>query len=88
MTTNQDNALKQAQAVLRGLTFKDDKITGALEAIYRAMEAKRSAADEGWQQLPGRLRGRGDYLRDSGHVKDAELMYDAAAEIEDLRSRK
>lgn len=38
MTTKQTDALKQAQAVLRGLTFKDRKITAALEAIHRALE--------------------------------------------------
>ena len=30
-------ALKQARAVLRALSFKDDKVTRALEAIYRAL---------------------------------------------------
>jgi len=38
MTTKQTEALKKAQAVLRGLTFKDSAITAALEAIHRALE--------------------------------------------------
>ena len=38
MTTKQTDALKRAQSVLRGLSFADSKITGALEAIRRALE--------------------------------------------------
>lgn len=40
---------------------------------------------EGWQELPARLRGRADWLRERGRIKDSELMYDAATEIEALR---
>lgn len=36
--SRQVSALKQAQAVLRGLTFRDTPITHALEAIHRALE--------------------------------------------------
>lgn len=39
-----------------------------------------------WEALPQRLRGRGDWLRERGRIKDAELMYDAALEIDGLRS--
>ena len=46
-----------------------------------------SRADESWQALPQRLRGRGDFLITRGQIKDAELLYDAATEIEGLRSR-
>ena len=40
------NALIAAQAVLRGLTYKDDKITSALEAIASALEELRVAQYE------------------------------------------
>lgn len=51
------------------------------------VEEKRiSQSEENWQALPGRLRGRGDFLRDRGRIKDAELMFDAATEIEGLRA--
>ena len=88
MTTKQTQAMTQAQAALRGLTYRDSKVTAALESLHRALAERMSAADEGWQQLPQRLRGRGDFLRDRGQIQDAELMYDAASEIEDLRGRK
>ena len=45
-----------------------------------------SRTDENWQALPKRLRGRGDFLLKRDHTKDAELMFDAATEIEALRS--
>lgn len=45
------------------------------------------ACDESWEALPGRLRGRGDWLLSRGRIKDAELMFDAATEIEGLRIR-
>ena len=38
MTTKQTAALKQAQAVLRKLTFRDSQITSALAAIHSALE--------------------------------------------------
>jgi hypothetical protein len=44
-------------------------------------------ADESWNTLPQRLRWRGDFLITSGQIKDAELLYDAATEIEGLRAR-
>ena len=44
-----------------------------------------SHADENWKALPQRLRGRGDFLLTQGRIKDAELMFDAATEIEALR---
>jgi len=46
-----------------------------------------SHADENWEVLPQRLRGRGDWLLERGRIKDAELMFDAATEIESLRAR-
>jgi hypothetical protein len=42
-------------------------------------------ADENWQALPQRLRGRGVWLEERGRIKDSELMYNAATEIEILR---
>lgn len=39
-----------------------------------------------WEVLPQRLRGRGDWLKERGRIKDCELMYDAATEIELLRN--
>lgn len=39
------------------------------------------------QALPQRLRGRGDFLVKRRRVKDPELMFDAALEIESLRSQ-
>jgi hypothetical protein len=47
-----------------------------------------SHTDENWAALPKRLRGRGDFHRNNGRIKDAELMYDAATEIELLRGSK
>ena len=41
--------------------------------------------DNVWQALPQRLRGRGLWLQQRGRIKDCELMYDAATEIELLR---
>jgi len=38
MATTQVQALKQCQAVLCGLSFKDAQITAALEAIGRALD--------------------------------------------------
>ena len=50
------------------------------------IESKLSHCDENWEALPQRLRGRGDWLLQRGRIKDAELMYDAATEIEQLRN--
>lgn len=47
-----------------------------------------SQSDENWEAMPQRLRGRGDWLLQRGRIKDAELMFDAATEIEGLRTRK
>lgn len=52
-----------------------------------AHERPISQADESWEALPQRLRGRGDWLLKRGRIKDAELMFDAATEIESLRQR-
>lgn len=46
----------------------------------------KAGATEGWRELPQRLRGRGDFLLKQGRIKDAELMFDAATEIEGLRA--
>lgn len=54
-------------------------------APLMAARKTMSAADEGWRELPQRLRGRGDFLLQRGRIKDAELMFDAATEIEGLR---
>jgi hypothetical protein len=40
-----------------------------------------------WQELPTRLRGRGNWHADRSRIKDCELMYDAATEIEALRTQ-
>lgn len=57
-------------------------------AMARLMqEVPLSRTEENWQALPERLRGRGDFLIMRGQIKDAELMYDAATEIEGLRAR-
>jgi len=48
-------------------------------------EKQLSSTEENMQALPLRLRGRGDFLRERGRIKDSELMYDAASEIERLR---
>lgn len=57
-------------------------------ALTAAKETPLGHADENWQALPQRLRGRGDFLRERGQIKDADLMYDAALEIEGLREKK
>lgn len=44
-----------------------------------------SRTAENWEAMPQRLRGRGDFLQERGRIKDAELMFDAATEIEGLR---
>jgi hypothetical protein len=46
-----------------------------------------SQAEADWQALPQRLRGRGDFLRKRGRIKDAELMFCAATEIDELRRK-
>ena len=46
-----------------------------------------SHTDENWEALPQRLRGRGDWLLKRSRIKDAELMFDAATEIDNLRAR-
>ncbi len=52
-------------------------------------EATRiSQLEENWQALPQRLRGRAEFLLERGRIKDAELMFDAATEIESLRGSK
>lgn len=38
MSTKQREALKQANAVLRGLTFRDTQIDNALRAIFLALD--------------------------------------------------
>ena len=38
MKTQQTEALQKAQSALRGLSFKDEKITSALESISRALD--------------------------------------------------
>ena len=55
-------------------------------AIYTKGEVPISHADENWEALPQRLRGRGEYHINNGRIKDAELMFDAATEIERLRA--
>ena len=60
----------------------------AAASMAPIQELPMSHTDENWQALPQRLRGRGDFLRERGRIKDAELMYDAALEIEGLRKAK
>lgn len=52
-----------------------------------AKETPISHTDENWKALPQRLRGRGDWLLERGRIKDAELMFDAATEIEVMRKK-
>lgn len=42
--------------------------------------------ERAWDALPQRLRGRGDFLLERGRIKDAELMFDAATEIDSNRA--
>lgn len=69
----------------------DSRVVQALGMIESAAsmapihERPMSRTDENWQALPQRLRGRCEFLLKCGRVKDAELMLDAAAEIENLR---
>jgi hypothetical protein len=44
-----------------------------------------SKTEQDWRNLPQRLRNRGDWLLARKRIIDAELMYDAATEIELLR---
>lgn len=76
---------QKAQALLRGLTFKDSEVTNTLESIHRALS---DDSEGSWAALPQRLRGRGDWLIERGRFKDAELMFDAATEIDGLRARR
>lgn len=48
----------------------------------------QTEADDEWIVMPQRLRGRGRWLQERGRIKDAELMYDAATEIECLRRHR
>ena len=57
----------------------------ALAHMAPIHERPMSQTEENWQDLPQRLRGRGDFLLKRDHIKDAELMFDAATEIENLR---
>ena len=59
----------------------------AAASMASIQERPISHNDENWQALPQRLRGRGDFLLKRDHIKDAELMFDAATEIEALRAR-
>ena len=59
-----------------------------LNNLWAAFKEGMADYENSWQALPDRLRGRGDWLRQRGRIKDAELMYDAALEIEGLRGLK
>ena len=59
-----------------------------LSNLWAAFKEGMSDYVNSWQVLPDRLRGRGDWLKQRGRIKDAELMYDAACEIEVLRGLK
>ena len=59
-----------------------------LNNLWAAFQEGMADYENSWQALPHRLRGRGDWLRQRGRIKDAELMYDAALEIEGLRGLK
>lgn len=45
-------------------------------------------ADGAFAALPERLLGRADWLASRGRIKDAELMYAAAAEIRESRQMR
>ena len=49
-------------------------------------EKQISRTEENWDALPQRLRGRGQFLLERGRIKDAELMFDAATEIDMRRA--
>jgi hypothetical protein len=59
-----------------------------LNNLWAAFQKGMADSENSWQILPDRLRGRGDWLKQRGRIKDAELMYDAACEIEGLRGLK
>lgn len=60
---------------------------GEREAFEAEMLSRGYDDSEGsWKALPDRLRGRGDWLKARGRVRDAELMFDAATEIEGVRA--
>lgn len=60
---------------------------GIQHANQTKAEIPICTCDESWEALPRRLRGRGDWLLSRGRIKDAEMMFDAATEIEGLRIR-
>lgn len=66
-------------------TVHDLGLIEASASMSPIHEAPISRTDENWQALPQRLRGRGDFLLGRGRIKDAELMFDAATEIDGLR---
>ena len=59
-----------------------------LNNLWAAFQEGMADSENSWQALPACLRGRGDWLKQRGRIKDAELMYDAATEIEGLRGLK
>ena len=59
-----------------------------LNNLWAAFKEGMADSENSWQALPDRLRGRADWLKQRGRIKDAELMYDAACEIEGLRGLK
>ena len=56
------------------------------QAAQSAGEVEQDDSEGSWKALPDRLRGRGDWLKERGRIKDAELMFDAATEIEGNRA--
>lgn len=52
MKTQQVQALLRAQEVLRGLSFKDSKTTGALEAIQTALADDMARASSAGMAAP------------------------------------
>lgn len=61
-------------------------VIGAALATHPEQAADREDSEGSWKALPDRLRGRGDWLKGRGRIKDAELMFDAATEIEGARA--
>ena len=57
------------------------------QGLWAAFVQGMDDQEGSWAAMPQRLRGRGDWLKERGRIKDAELMYDAATEIDGLRKQ-
>ena len=82
---------KAMESEIEKLRGKNQNLFNALmnaKAKSNTNEKPISQSDENWEAMPQRLRGCGDWLLQRGRIKDAELMFDAAIEIEWLRTQK